>query len=119
MRDKGIRLSEKHGVNPSLMLCPYCGKSTGIALFGKLEDDKEAPRSVVGSDLCDECKKKIQDGFVLIIEAEQTNEGIRLLRRRAEIKKEFISKDVDTSKGVLFADSEVFDAVEKGAKNDS
>lgn len=23
---KGIRLSEKHGVNPSITVCPICGK---------------------------------------------------------------------------------------------
>ena len=106
-------LSEKHGVNPSLILCPYCGKETGIALFGKLKGDKEAPRSVVGNDLCDECKKKVDDGFVLVIEARQTNEGVEFLRRRAEIKREFISKNVDTSRGVVLAGPEVFDIIEK------
>lgn len=119
MRDGRIILSEKHGVNPSLMLCPYCGKETGIALFGKLKGDKEAPKNVVGNDLCDECKKKVENGFVLIIEARQTKDGIELLRRRAEIKKEFISKNVDTSKGVLFADSDIFDSIEKETKSDS
>ena len=113
MREKGIILSEKHGVNPSLMLCPYCGKETGIALFGKLKGDKEAPRNVIGNELCDEYKEEVKNGFVLMIEARQTNKGVELLERRAKIKKEFISKDVDTSKGIVLADSEIFDIIEK------
>lgn len=119
MRDEGIILSEKHGVNPSLILCPYCGKETGIALFGKLKGDKEAPKKVVGDELCDECKKKVKDGLVLIIEARQTEDGIELLGRRAEISKEFISKNIDISKGVLLADSDTFDAMEKETESNS
>lgn len=117
MRSNGIILSEKHGVNPSLMLCPYCDKETGIALFGKLKGDKEAPKNIVGNDLCDECKKKVENGFVLIIEARQTKDGIELLRRRAEIGKEFISDNVDVSKGFVFADSDLFDDIEKEKNN--
>lgn len=116
MRSGGITLSEKHGVNPSLMLCPYCGKEIGIALFGKLKGDKEAPKNVIGNDLCDECKKKVENGFVLIIEARQTKDGIELLRRRAEISKEFIGDNVNTSNGFVFADSDLFDAIEKEEK---
>lgn len=44
---KGIRVSEKHGVNPSITICPICGKETGIALLGKLKGDKEAPMSLM------------------------------------------------------------------------
>lgn len=109
-------MSKKHGVNPSLMLCPYCGKETGIALFGKLKGDKEAPKNVIGNGLCDDCKKKVEDGLVLIIEAEQTSDGIKLLRRRAEISKEYISNNVDTSNGFVFADSDIFDAMKKNRK---
>lgn len=117
MRSNGITLSKKHGVNPSLMLCPYCGKETGIALFGRLKGDEEAPKNVIGNDLCDECKKKVENGFVLIIEARQTKDGIELLRRRAEIGKEFISDNVDTSNGFVFADSDLFDDMEKIINN--
>lgn len=116
MRDGGITLSEKHGINPSLMLCPYCGKETGIALFGKLKGDEEAPKNIIGNDLCGECKEKVENGFVLIIEARQTKDGIELLRRRAEISKEFVSDNVDVSRGFVFADSDLFDAMEKEEK---
>ena len=49
--ERGIRLSEKHGVNPSVMLCFLCGESYGVALLGKHKDehshDAEAPREGV------------------------------------------------------------------------
>ncbi len=38
---KGIRVSEKHEVNPSITICPICGKETNIALLDKLKGDKE------------------------------------------------------------------------------
>lgn len=41
---KNIIFSEKHGVNPSITVCPICGKEIGIALLGKLKRDEEAPR---------------------------------------------------------------------------
>lgn len=43
---KDIRVSEKHGVNPSITICPICGKETGIVLLGKLKGDEEAPRKL-------------------------------------------------------------------------
>ena len=66
---KSIKLSPKHGVNPSVMICPICKKDVSIALFGKLKGDAEAPRQIEG-ELCDECKKK----YITIIEIEsETN----------------------------------------------
>lgn len=63
-----IKLSEKHGVNPSMDICFYCGEVTGIALMGKLPGDKEAPRHCCTSvEPCDKCKEKYKD-YVLIVE---------------------------------------------------
>ena len=63
---KGIRVSEKHGVNPSITICPICGKETGIALLGKLKGDKEAPRRML-SDPCDDCISKLGNDKIYII----------------------------------------------------
>ena len=52
---KGVTLSKKHGLNPSITVCPICGKEIGIALLGKLKGDEEAPRKIIG-DLCDDCR---------------------------------------------------------------
>ena len=65
MKDS-IRLSEKHGVNPSVETCFVCGNDTGVILFGKLPDDKKAPRSVCIGHICDECTETMKVGVFLI-----------------------------------------------------
>ena len=60
-----IRVSEKHGVNPSVCKCFWCGKDKGVVLFGRMKDDAEAPRScVVDYDPCDECVSLWSQGIV-------------------------------------------------------
>jgi hypothetical protein len=56
-----IKVSEKHGVNSSLVVCFYCGEETGeIALLGKLPEDKEAPRYVLlNIEPCEHCSKML------------------------------------------------------------
>jgi len=65
---KNIRISPKHGVNPTMGICMWCGKPTGtIAFCGRLPKDAEAPKySVVDYEPCDECKEKWAKGVVLI-----------------------------------------------------
>lgn len=69
-----ILLSNKHGVNPSLMVCPCCGESTGVALCGRLPDDAEAPRSMLDLEPCGKCRSEFdgyrQRGFVFFILAD-------------------------------------------------
>lgn len=74
-QDKGIRLSEEHGVNPSVQKCFWCGKDMGVVLFGKTpkkrfekmfggacdvegaDDDACAPHTVVvGLEPCTDCE---------------------------------------------------------------
>jgi hypothetical protein len=49
-----VTVSKKHGVNPSLEVCYWCGEEkNSIILFGRLPDDKEAPRySCINYDPC-------------------------------------------------------------------
>lgn len=63
-----IKISKEHGLNPSICLCPVCKKENGIALFGKLKGDIEAPKYIIGQDLCDECKKQVDDGKMFFVE---------------------------------------------------
>ena len=63
---KGIRISKKHGVNPSITICPICGKETGIALLGKLKRDEEAPMRML-SDPCDDCVSKLGNDKIYIL----------------------------------------------------
>lgn len=69
----GITLSKKHGVNPTIPICAFCGKEKNeIALLGRLPGDAEAPRSlIINYEPCDECKAQWAQG-VAIIEVSQT-----------------------------------------------
>lgn len=75
---KGIKLSPKHGVNPCIPTCFFCGKDRNeIVLFGKIgREDKEAPmKAIVDYEPCEECQKKFAEG-VLLIEVTQSPEYI-------------------------------------------
>ena len=65
---ESIRVSMKHGVNPSMSVCFWCGGDDGtILLLGKLPGDKEAPRRTVASyEPCATCKEKFALGIVVI-----------------------------------------------------
>lgn len=65
---KGIPVSLKHGLNPSLGVCFFCGEETGeIVLNGKIKNDIEAPKYMVTSYTpCKKCQEHIKDGVGLI-----------------------------------------------------
>lgn len=69
-----IRLSENHGVNPSLGLCFWCGEEDGtLLLLGRLPNDAEAPRKVCASyEPCDKCTAGMAQGITLM---EATQDG--------------------------------------------
>lgn len=69
-----ITLSPKHGVNPSITRCVCCGKDYGIALFGKLKNDEEAPREIY-QGLCDDCQKVVDAKGLMIIEVKDGETG--------------------------------------------
>ena len=71
---KSIKLSPKHGVNPSVTHCECCGKEIGIAMFGKLKGDEEAPRDVY-MGLCDDCQKVVDADGLMIIEVRDGETG--------------------------------------------
>ena len=80
---RGIQLSEKHGVNPSVEQCFFCMKDVGVVLFGRLKPrphnfDPEAPRQVCfGPDSrpCDECIGYMEQGIILIsVDEEKTDD---------------------------------------------
>lgn len=66
---RGIRLSNKHGVNPSVGLCYFCGKAKDVLLFGRMQDDAEAPHECIhDTEPCDVCKEHMKEG-VFFMEA--------------------------------------------------
>ena len=72
-----IKLSPKHGVNPSLRKCFFCGEQTGeLLLMGRLKGDAEAPHeAIVDYQPCEKCQKKWEelDARVLIGVTEYEN----------------------------------------------
>ena len=66
--DRGIYLSPKHGLNPSLGVCFYCLEDDGtVVLPGRLKGDVEAPRKAVWSmEPCPKCKDLMTQGVLLI-----------------------------------------------------
>lgn len=61
-----IKLSPKHGLNPSLVKCFWCGEDMGIALCGRLKGDIEAPRAMItGYEPCDKCREYFSQGILV------------------------------------------------------
>jgi len=91
MKKDFITLSQKHGVNPSMTTCFYCGEVTGIALLGKLKGDEEAPKYMCNSvEPCDKCKEKYKD-YVLVVEKPSPEENPT--GRWFAVKKEAMAQD--------------------------
>lgn len=74
----GIKLSPKHGVNPTIPVCFFCGEEKNeVALLGKIGDgrkneDFEAPmHMVLNYEPCDKCKEQWSKG-VAVIEVTET-----------------------------------------------
>lgn len=63
-----IKLSPKHGLNPSISVCFFCGEEKNeIVLPGKLKGDVEAPRKAVWNKIpCDKCKEYMRQGIIFI-----------------------------------------------------
>ena len=85
---KGIEISPKHGLNPTIPVCFWCGKDKNeIALLGRIREktknryganvtkqdsDIKAPsRMVIDYEPCDECMK-MWDSGVAVIEVQET-----------------------------------------------
>lgn len=63
-----IRLSPKHGVNPSLGVCFVCNEESGeIILPGRMRGDQQAPhRGVWHKEPCPKCIEWMKKGVILI-----------------------------------------------------
>ena len=124
-----ITLSEKHGVNPSLLECPVCGEAMGIALLGRLPADAEAPRRMVASlDPCDKCKSKLfNEGYILAYRAsiqggKPVPTGQSIMLRDEFFKRVFEAMEIP-AKRIVFLEDTTFDslvtaATESASQND-
>lgn len=60
-------ISKKHGLNPSMDICFFCGEPKGIALFGKMKGDAAAPRQVfLNYEPCEKCQALMDKGTAII-----------------------------------------------------
>ncbi len=68
MKNDGIMISERYGLNPTIPICFWCEeKKNEVALLGRLKDDKEAPRNcLLDYEPCDKCKKRFELGIAII-----------------------------------------------------
>lgn len=96
---KGIKLSEKYGLNSSITLCPICGKETGIAMLGKLKNDLEAPK-YIQSDICDDCVKAVGNDkiYVLSYNGDYITEYAIIKREALNIEVKNIAVLMDSNK---------------------
>lgn len=73
-----IKLSPKHGLNPTIATCFFCGKDKNeLILAGKINrnDDEMPMHTIINYEPCDECKAKMNKGITLIAAA--TNQHVR------------------------------------------
>jgi hypothetical protein len=62
-----IRLHREHGLNPTIAVCFFCGKEKNeIALLGAACKERAPMHSVVDRVPCDECKKFMDMGIMLV-----------------------------------------------------
>ena len=67
---KSIPLSPKHGLNPTIPVCFFCGEQKNeVVLLGRVggKKDLEAPRTMLMDYVpCEECQKKFAQGLLVI-----------------------------------------------------
>lgn len=124
MSNAGIKLSPKHGLNPTIPVCFWCGEERNeVALLGHIGDgrkheDFEAPRHmVIDYEPCEKCRAKMALGVTLIEATSKPNsvakvemqKGIYPTGRYVVIKREAARKMFDNIGGIdkAFVDTEL------------
>lgn len=116
-----ISVSQKHGVNPTLLVCPICRKETNdIGLLGKIKGDAEAPRYSIDNQPCEECASCLQQGGTIFIETENGQEKLRLAEpkrtgRMIGISKEYAERIFNVAQlqlsQVFFIEQNIFETL--------
>lgn len=76
----GVRISEKYGLNPSIDTCFICGKEINVILFGTAYKDEngktaKAPKITCTGNICNDCKKIIDEGAIFFIAVKDGETG--------------------------------------------
>ena len=71
----GIKVSPKHGLNPTIPVCFWCGKQKNeIALMGRMKGDIEAPKNMVLDYVpCEECQNHMAMGVAVLEASDHPN----------------------------------------------
>lgn len=86
-------ISKEFGLNPSIVLCEYCGRDEGSIVCLGANHGKKAPTyTKVEGMICEECRGIIDHGGLIIIETldnDKTKETGRMvgLKKEAEVAK--------------------------------
>ena len=72
---KGIKISPKHGLNPTIPVCFWCGKQKNeIALMGRMKGDIEAPKNMVlDYEPCEDCQNHMAMGVTILEASDHPN----------------------------------------------
>lgn len=124
----GLKLSPKHGLNPTISVCFWCGEEKNeIALLGHIgdarkgEDFEASMRSVIDYEPCPACLAKMNSGFTVVEATESPNHttnvpiqhGIYPTGRFVVIKPEAAHRVFRIEEGVgkCFLQAEVFQKI--------
>lgn len=121
-----IRLSKKHGLNPTLCKCFFCGEDKGIALLGQIDKaDSEAPKEcIMDYDPCDKCQERMSLGVTILEVSDQPIDNRPPMKAKGNVEvyplgrwvvlKEECQLCVDHNLkqgGLMFVDSEVMNLI--------
>lgn len=116
-----IKLSKKHGVNPTIPVCFFCGNEKNeVALLGELPDDIEVPRyTMLDYEPCDTCKKHMDKGVTVVeVSPERFKDNRPPIQdnlyptgRWAVLTKESAKKMFNTDNKFLLIDTEIMNDI--------
>ena len=88
----GLRLHPKHGVNPTVPICMFCGKDKSqVVLLGAAYKGEAPMHMLLDADPCEECQKKASE-YVFLAEAEVSAEGKpRFTGRGAMVRRSIVT----------------------------
>lgn len=61
-----IKLHPEHGLNPTVVVCFWCGADHGLALLGAAYRGEAPRRMAMDYNPCEKCKARFEQGIVLV-----------------------------------------------------
>lgn len=115
-----MKLSKKFGANPSVQVCPCCGKDMAVLLLGTSykENGKvaQAPPKIATGELCDDCKKVIENGGIFFIEVrdgeqQRSPQAPYRTGRVVGVRREWVEKHLKDFKAINFMEQSLYTAL--------